>query len=50
MNNSELLIYQNPDGKIKIDDRLEDETVWHIQDQLAELFDKAKICLQITVA
>jgi hypothetical protein len=28
MNDSELLIYQDSDGKIKIDVRLEDETVW----------------------
>jgi len=27
MNNSEILIFQNPDGKIRIDVRLEDETV-----------------------
>ena len=28
MPNGEMLIYQNPDGKIKIDVRLEEETVW----------------------
>ncbi len=42
MNNSEILIYQNPDGKIRIDVRLEDETVWLTQDQMAQLFGKAK--------
>jgi len=26
--NSEILIYQNQDGNIKIDVRLENETVW----------------------
>ncbi len=40
--NSEILIYQNPDGKIQIDVRLEDETVWLSQDQMATLFGKAK--------
>ncbi len=40
--NSEILIYQNPDGNIKIDVRLEDETVWLTQDQMATLFGKAK--------
>lgn len=40
--NSEILIYQNPDGKINIDVRLEDETVWLTQDQMATLFGKAK--------
>jgi len=42
MNNSEILIYQNPDGKIKIDVRLEDETVWLTQAQMAELFGKGR--------
>jgi hypothetical protein len=42
MNNSELLIYQAPDGKIKIDVRLEDETVWLTQAHLCELFQKSK--------
>lgn len=42
MNNSELLIYQTPDGQIKIDVRLEDQTVWLTQEQMAQLFGKAK--------
>lgn len=42
MNNSDIIIYQNPDGKIKIDVRLEQETVWLTQDQMATLFGKAK--------
>ncbi len=42
MPNSEILIYKNPDGNIKIDVRLEDETVWLTQDQMAVLFGKAK--------
>jgi len=42
MSDSQLLIYQAPDGKIKIDVRLEDETVWLTQDQMAQLFGKAK--------
>jgi len=39
---SEILIYQNPTGNIKIDVRLEDETVWLTQKLMAELFDKSK--------
>jgi hypothetical protein len=39
---SQLLIYQNEDGDIRIDVRLEDETVWLTQDQMATLFGKAK--------
>jgi hypothetical protein len=42
MPNSEILIYQNPDGKIKIDVRLEEESVWLTQAQLCELFQKSK--------
>lgn len=42
MNNSEILIYQNPNGNIKIDVRLEDETVWLTQAQLGQLFGKDK--------
>ena len=37
-NISEILIYQNPDGKISLDVRLEDETVWLTQAHMAELF------------
>ncbi|MBK7888684.1 MAG: virulence RhuM family protein [Bacteroidetes bacterium] len=40
--NSEIIIYQNPDGNIKIDVRLEDETVWLTQDQMATLFGKGR--------
>ncbi len=39
---SEILIYQNMEGDIKIDVRLEDETVWLTQGQLCELFQKSK--------
>ena len=42
MNNGEILIYQNPNGSIKIDVRLEDETVWLTQAQLGQLFGKDK--------
>ena len=42
MNTGEILIYQSSQGDIKIDVRLEDETVWLTQDQMAILFGKAK--------
>jgi hypothetical protein len=42
MNKGELLIYQNQDGTIKIDVRLEEETVWLTQAQICELFQKSK--------
>lgn len=40
--NSELILYQTEDGQTKIQARLEDETVWLTQDQMALLFGKAK--------
>ncbi len=40
--NSEIVIYQSPSGKIKIDVRLENETVWLTQAHLCELFQKSK--------
>jgi len=42
MNNSEILIYQNSEGSIKIDVRLEEESVWLSQAQLCDLFQKSK--------
>lgn len=38
----EILIYQNQNGNIKIDVRLEEETVWLTQDQMATLFGKGR--------
>lgn len=40
--NSEILIYENQDGNIKIDVRLENETVWLTQEQMQNLFGKSK--------
>lgn len=40
--NSELLIYESSDGKIKLDVNLESETVWLTQTQMAELFGKGR--------
>ncbi|MBP6611656.1 MAG: hypothetical protein KA206_11300 [Paludibacter sp.] len=37
----DILIYQNQQGSIKIDVRLDDETVWLNQNQLCELFQKS---------
>ena len=38
--NSQLLIYQTEDGRIKLDVRFDDETAWLSQKLMAELFDK----------
>ena len=37
--NNKIIIYNTEDGQTKIDVRLEKETVWLTQDQMAELFD-----------
>jgi hypothetical protein len=42
MEDSTLIIYQTEDGKTKIETRLENETVWLTQAQLAELFQKSR--------
>lgn len=39
-NNSQLLIYQAPDGNMSIDVTVQNDTVWLSQGQMAELFDK----------
>ena len=41
-NNDNMLIYQSEDGKIKIDVRFENETVWLSLDQMATLFGRDK--------
>jgi len=41
--NSEIIIYQNPDGNIKIDVRLEDDTIWLTQAHLANYLIKTNV-------
>jgi len=41
-NNGEIIIYQSEDGKIRLDVRLEDKTVWLTQEQIALLFNKGR--------
>jgi hypothetical protein len=38
----ELLLYQSEDGVSRIEVRLEDETIWLSQNQMAELFQTTK--------
>ena len=42
MSNAEIILYQAPEIDIKIEVRLEDETVWLTQAQLVELFESSK--------
>jgi len=37
-NKGEIVVYQSDDGRIKLDVRLQDETVWLTQPLMAELF------------
>jgi hypothetical protein len=41
-NKGEILLYQNPDGTVKIDVKIEDETVWLSQEQMSLLFGKSR--------
>lgn len=41
-NSSQFVIYQSGDGKIKLDVRFVDETVWLTQQQVAELFQTSR--------
>lgn len=38
----QILLYQTPDGESRIEVRLEGETVWLNQEQMAELFQRNK--------
>jgi len=40
--NNEIIIYNSPEGNIKIDVRLQDETVWLTIEQMATLFGKSR--------
>jgi hypothetical protein len=42
MSNSEIIIYESADGVTRIETRLENETVWLTQAQMAELFGKGR--------
>jgi hypothetical protein len=42
MSSSQIILYQNQAGNIKIDVRLEEETVWLTQAQMGQLFGKDK--------
>ena len=41
-NNSQIILYQTADGKTKVEVKMDGETVWLTQDQMAELFEKGR--------
>ena len=42
MTTGEIVLYEAPDGQIRLDVRLEQETVWLSQTQMAELFGRER--------
>ena len=50
MKNVEIIIYQNAEGNIKIDVRLEEETVWLTQAQIATLLGKGRTTITEHIA
>ncbi|MBU1992512.1 MAG: death-on-curing protein [Patescibacteria group bacterium] len=42
MKHSQLILYEADNGKLKIQVKLEDETVWLTLNQIAKLFDRDK--------
>jgi hypothetical protein len=42
ISNSQIIIYKDPNGKIKIDVRFDGNTVWLTQDMIAELYNKGR--------
>ena len=46
----EILIYESPDGEPKLDVRIENETVWLTQDQLADLFQTTQQNVSLHIA
>ena len=41
-NNNDIIIYQSEDGKIRLDVRLENETVWLTQQQMSDLYQTSR--------
>ncbi len=39
---SQMIIYQNEQGNIKVDVKFEDESIWLTQSQICKLYGKAK--------
>ena len=50
MDTGKILIYQNQEGNIKIDVRLEEETVWLTQAQIAVVFGKGRTTITEHIA
>ena len=40
--NTQFLLYETRNGDIRIETRMQDESVWLTQEQMSELFDKSK--------
>jgi len=40
--NNQIIIFRTEDGKVSVDVRFDDDTVWLTIDQMAELFEKSR--------
>jgi hypothetical protein len=38
----DILVYEDPDGRVRVDVRVEKDTVWLRQEQIAELFGRER--------
>lgn len=50
MDKPEIIIYKTEDGLTQVDVTFEDDTVWLTQEQMAELFQKAKSTINEHIA
>ncbi|MCX7115391.1 MAG: virulence RhuM family protein [Gammaproteobacteria bacterium] len=41
-NNTQFLLYQTEDGSIRVETRMQNESIWLTQEQMSELFNKSK--------
>ena len=48
--NNQIIIYQTEDGQTQVDVRMENDTVWLTQAQMAELFRQTELLLYVTSA
>lgn len=50
MDENKIIIYQSEDGETRIDVRLENDTVWLTQAQMADLFQKDQSVIALHIA
>ena len=48
-NNGEIILYQTEDGLVKLDVKIQDETVWLSKNQMAELFQRDRSVISMHI-